>query len=145
MAKQKLNEKQKMFCREYIIDFIGKQAAIRAGYSPRTAEVQASRLLSLVKISEYVQRLMDKRSQRVEIDADDVLRDILDTRTTCAERMLKTDSDGNEVIDGAAVNGRNKTNEMLGKHLKLFTDKVETETKGELTINFNMPRPKKES
>ena len=43
-----LNPKQKRFVSEYLIDLNAKQAAIRAGYSPKTAEVQASRLLSLV-------------------------------------------------------------------------------------------------
>ena len=46
---QELNPKQQRFVDEYLIDLNGKQAAIRAGYSEKTAEVQASRLLSNAK------------------------------------------------------------------------------------------------
>jgi len=47
MSKQPLSDKQKRFCEEYMIDMNGKQAATRTGYGPRTAEVQAARLLRL--------------------------------------------------------------------------------------------------
>lgn len=61
-----LSPKQELFCREYIKDLNGKQAAIRAGYSAATAEVKASQLLSLVKVKQFTQVLMDKRSSKYE-------------------------------------------------------------------------------
>ena len=69
-----LNAKQEAFCREYIIDLNATQAAIRAGYSERTAQEQSSRLLSNVIVSDRVAELMRDRSSRVRIDADYVLK-----------------------------------------------------------------------
>lgn len=106
-----LTPKQAMFCREYLIDLNGTQAAIRAGYSPKTAQEQSARLLSNVIIQEYVQLLMEERSERVNITAEDVLGDILETRKAAADEGKHSD--------------RLKANELLGKHLKLFTDKTE--------------------
>lgn len=49
-----LTPKQQRFITEYLIDLNGKQAAVRAGYSPHTAQEQSSRLLSLAKVQEAV-------------------------------------------------------------------------------------------
>ena len=71
-----LTPKQKRFCEEYIVDFNGKQAAIRAKYSKKTAEVQSSRLLSNAKVQEYISKLTQKQQQRTEITADRVIEEI---------------------------------------------------------------------
>ena len=124
MGSRKLTNKQKMFCKEYLIDLNATQAAIRAGYSEKTAKDIGCENLAKPNIQGYIQQLMDKRSQKVEISAEDILNDILETRNTCKEHMLIQGEYGME-IDNTALAGRNKTNELLGKHLKLFTDKVE--------------------
>ena len=69
-----LTDKQAAFCREYLLDHNATQAAIRAGFSRRTAQEQASRLLSNVMIRREIDRLMAERSERVRIDADEVVR-----------------------------------------------------------------------
>lgn len=69
-----LTAKQQRFVAEYLIDLNATQAAIRAGYSEKTAAEQASRLLTNVKVSEAVQAAMKARSERTEIDADWVLK-----------------------------------------------------------------------
>lgn len=71
--KTTLNSKQQAFCREYILDRNGKQAAIRAGYSPKTAENQASRLLSNDKVKEYVRELEAPIIAKNGVERDDVL------------------------------------------------------------------------
>lgn len=76
-----LTPKQEAFCREYLIDLNGTQAAIRAGYSKRTAKVQAARLLSNANLSEYMKTLMDKRAERTQVDADWVLKRLLQDAT----------------------------------------------------------------
>jgi len=106
-----LSEKQKTFCREYIIDLNGTQAAIRAGYSKKTANEQAAQLLAKLSIKEYVQSLMSERSQRTEITADFVLNGIKDVSV----RARSVDDFSAEL----------KSYELLGKHLKMFTDKVD--------------------
>lgn len=69
-----LNPKQEMFCKEYIKDLNARQAAIRAGYSERTAQQQSSRLCSNVKVQERIQELKRERSNAVKVDAEYVLR-----------------------------------------------------------------------
>ena len=72
----KLNDRQRQFCREYIIDFNATQAAIRAGYSAKTAKSIGQRLLTNVDIQAESQRLMAERSTRTEITADRVLQEL---------------------------------------------------------------------
>ena len=68
-----LSKRYSIFCAEYIIDLNGKRAATNAGFSPKTAEQQASRLLSNVKVQEEIQRLMTERMKRLGYDADQTL------------------------------------------------------------------------
>lgn len=72
----KLTVKQKVFVAEYLIDLNATQAAIRAGYSKKTAEVTGSRLLSNVKVQSAIQNAMNNREKRTEITADKVLNEL---------------------------------------------------------------------
>ena len=69
-----LTARQQRFVDEYLIDLNATQAAIRAGYSAKTAEPQASRLLTNVKVSQAVAVAMNARAERLHVDADWVLR-----------------------------------------------------------------------
>lgn len=69
-----LTAKQQRFVAEYLIDLNQTQAAIRAGYSDKTAAEQASRLLTNVKVADAIQAAMKARSERTQIDADWVLK-----------------------------------------------------------------------
>ena len=69
-----LTEKQKRFCQEYVIDLNATQAAIRAGYSEDTADVQGSRLLGNVKVSEYISELQENKADELNITFNDMLR-----------------------------------------------------------------------
>lgn len=106
-----LTPKQHAFVTEYMIDRNGTQAAIRAGYSERTANEQAARLLANVSVASAVDELTQARAERVLITADDVLSSI---------KRIRDKAEADEK-NGDAL----KANELLGKHLKLFTDKVE--------------------
>ena len=64
----KLTEKQKRFVEEYLIDLNATQAAIRAGYSPNTAEQAASRMLSFVKVQDAINIQLAERSRRTGIN-----------------------------------------------------------------------------
>ena len=70
----KVTAKQQRFVSEYLIDLNATQAAIRAGYSEKTAAEQASRLLTNVKVAEAIQAAISARSERVGFDADWVLK-----------------------------------------------------------------------
>jgi phage terminase small subunit len=72
-AEAGMTPKQEAFVREYLVDLNATQAAIRAGYSAKTANEQGARLLANVSIAAAVQAGMDKRAERTRIDADYVL------------------------------------------------------------------------
>lgn len=142
-----LNEKQKRFVSEYIIDLNAKQAAIRAGYSPKTAEVQASRLLSLVKVQTEITKAMEDRGKRTGITQDRVLAELSAIAFAKATDYVEVDEDGFVKIKPTAgltdeqksaiagikkgANGieikltdKTKALEMLSRHLGLFNDKL---------------------
>ena len=142
-----LSEKQKRFVSEYIIDLNAKQAAIRAGYSPKTAEVQASRLLSLVKVQTEIAKAMEDREKRTGITQDRVLAELSAIAFAKATDYVEVDDDGSVKIKPTAeltdeqkkaiasikegANGieikltdKAKALEMLSRHLGLFNDKL---------------------
>ena len=65
-----LTPKQTRFVEEYLVDLNGKQAGIRAGYAPASAEVQPSRLLRNAKVQKALEAAMQARSKRTEVTAD---------------------------------------------------------------------------
>lgn len=75
-ASRPLTAQQEQFCREYLIDLNGAQAAIRAGYSPNGANGTGSRLLAIPSIGARVAELMREREERTDITADRVLREL---------------------------------------------------------------------
>jgi phage terminase small subunit len=123
-----LTAKQTAFCREYLIDFNATQAAIRAGYSPRTANEQGARLLAKASLQVEIRRLVDERAKRVEVSADFVVRTLVENVQRSMQAVPVLDVDGNPVgeyrYNGAVVN---KALELLGRHLGMFTDRQEIE------------------
>lgn len=72
----KLTSKQEQFCREYVIDSNGRQAAIRAGYSPKTATEISSEYLMKPHVQARVAELQAERQKRTDRSADEVLKKI---------------------------------------------------------------------
>lgn len=71
-----LNEKQKRFADEYLLNFNVAQAAIRAGYSAKTAYSQGHRLLQYPAVSEYIQNQQEKLQKKLEITREMVVSEI---------------------------------------------------------------------
>lgn len=137
-----LNIKQKTFVQEYLVDLNATQAAIRAGYSPKTAEVQGSRLLSNVKVQEAIQEAMKARETRTEVTQDRVLEelakiafsDATDVVNIVDGRMVVTNTEKLKPDQKAAIAqikegkfglevtrfDKLRALEMLGKHLGFF-------------------------
>jgi phage terminase small subunit len=72
----KLTAKQQQFVREYLIDFNATQAAIRAGYSEKTAAQTAARFLRNVKVLAEIQRLGQKSAQKLEITRESIMQEL---------------------------------------------------------------------
>jgi len=107
----KLTAKQQTFCEEYLTDLNATQAAIRAGYSESTAKSIGCENLTKPDISECIQNLMAKRSDNTGITNEWVLKGIKDL----TDKLIGAE-DPSKAYKGF---------ELAGRHLKLFTDKVE--------------------
>ena len=128
-----LTDKQAAFCAEYLIDLNASQAAIRAGYSADTARVIASQLMDKPHIQAQIQKLMDERSERTKVSQDYVLSVIAETIERCRQVEPVRDRKGNQIYvqgrDGEMMPaftfnaaGVLKGAELIGRHLKMFTD-----------------------
>lgn len=73
-----MNARERLFVVEYLKDLNATQAAIRAGYSEKTARQQGTRLLSKAVIAEAIARGMAKRNERVKVDAEFLLQRLAD-------------------------------------------------------------------
>lgn len=73
---QNMTDRQRRFVEEYLIDLNATKAAIRAGYSKKTAQEQSSRLLSNVMVQDAISQAMKNRSIRTEITQDMVLEEL---------------------------------------------------------------------
>ena len=159
-----LNGKRQLFVLEYLKDLNASAAAVRAGYSPRTARQQAYRMLQEPEIAEAVSRAQAERAERCRIDADWVLERLAriadsDIRRIFDGRELKLPEDiddataaavaGIEVVTVAKGQGEvehvakikfwDKRAALvdIGRHLGMFKDKVDVEHSGGVTVVLN--------
>jgi phage terminase small subunit len=134
----KLTEKQKRFADEYLVDLNAKQAAIRSGYSAKTAEQQASRLLSNVKVQEYIQNKQKKLEIKTELTAQWVLDNLKAVAERCMQAEPLLTRVGNQWEESGEYTfqaaGANKALELIGKHLGMFTDKLDIKSNN---LNLN--------
>lgn len=78
LDRTKLTAKMKTFCHEYMVDFNGKQAYIRAGYSEKHAACGSYEILKKQKIRDYIDRLKIERAQRVGYTSDTILKRLVE-------------------------------------------------------------------
>lgn len=163
-----LTDKQEMFCREYLIDLNATQAAIRAGYSAKTANRTASENLSKPDVQSRIAELKAQRNDLVGINATYVLNrlveidqmDVLDILTSTGElksvaewpKVWRTTLSGLEVMEMASEGNtaallkkikwpdKVKNLELLGKHISVQAFKEQVEQKVTATHNI-MPIP----
>ncbi|MCF5656078.1 terminase small subunit [Pseudomonas poae] len=95
-----LTAKQQRFVDEYLKDLNATQAAIRAGYSKNTADQQASRLLTNVKVRGYLAERQDDRSKRTEITQDMVLRELAKIGFSDIRKVVRWGETQVRMVDG---------------------------------------------
>jgi phage terminase small subunit len=130
-----MNAKHSRFVEEYMVDRNATQAAIRAGYSPRTARAQGSRLLTNADISAAVQAAEEAIVERTKVTQGYVVETLMEVVERCMERVPVMVREGREVVqkkddDDNHVwtfdsRGANQALGLLGKHLGMFTEKRE--------------------
>ena len=126
-----MNEKQKNFAQEYIKDKNATQAAIRAGYSEKTAYSIGQRLLKYVEVKNYINELLDEvRKENIlsAIEIEEFLS--LAIKGSIDEEVIVVEGEGDGVSSAKKIKkqiglrDRIKAAELLGKRYMLFTDKV---------------------
>ena len=120
--KMTLTEKQKRFIDEYLIDMNASAAAKRAGYSERNAGKIGHQLLEKNRIAQALADRLRARMKRTEVTQDFVLENL----KAIVERAMQHE-------DSQFMQAANKALDLLGKHLGMYTDKVDV--KGELTVS----------
>lgn len=123
-----MSPKQARFVEEYLVDLNATQAAIRATYSPRTAEVQGSRLLGNAKVRAAIEAAMAERSKRTEVTADRVLLEL--ARIGFSDVMLhyRIDELGHVVLAEGAPDGASAAVSTIKRKVRVFTTEDGSET-----------------
>jgi len=118
---QRLPAKQQLFIHEYLVDMNATQAAIRAGYSAKTANEQASRLLANVNIRQTLEEAWRDKIRRADVNADDVLRLI----TRAAFARLDDFVDWRQAEGSEDFGLRLKSPDEIGVDTELITEITE--------------------
>ena len=113
-----LTPKQQQFCREYLIDMNATASARRAGYSPNTSMEQGYQLLQKTSVKTEIQRLIDERAERVEVDADYVV-----------EKLRTIVEDAN-----CPASSQVQALGLLARHLGMLTDKLDINQEREIIL-----------
>ncbi|WP_416308829.1 terminase small subunit [Streptococcus lutetiensis] len=125
--------KQQRFADEYIISANATQAAIKAGYSKKYANTNASKLLQNTTIKSYIdERLAELQSQKVA-DQQEVLEYLTSVMRgeETEQTIIGVGELGQELTDiEVSAKDRIKAAELLGKRYRMWTDKVEAEVQG---------------
>lgn len=132
-----VKEKQKRFCEEYLVDCNATQAAIRTGYSEKTARAIGQRLLTNVDIKKYIDQQLQKLKNEKIADAQEVLEYLTSVmRGKQKEQVPLLVGEGVQklVQKDISAKDRLKAAELIGKRYGLFSEKLELQ--GETTIQI---------
>lgn len=128
-----LTKKQKKFADEYLIDLNATQAAIKAGYSEKTAYSQGQRMLKNVEVKNYIKQQLEQLHNEKTADAQEVIEYLTS--------VMRGESEGEELVNEFQGDGiskavkvskkpsekdKLKAAELLGKRFGIFTERVET-------------------
>ena len=106
-----LTPKQQRFVEEYLIDLNATQAAIRAGYSEKTAKEIGSENLTKPNIAKAIAEAQEKLSNKAQVTVEMVVQGLL--------------NEAKDLSEGSTQSARVSAWAHLGKHLGMFKDKIE--------------------
>jgi phage terminase small subunit len=157
-----LPPKRERFCREYMIDLNATQAAIRAGYSVKTAGSQGERLLNFVDVRDRVAELAKTIDAKAEVNAERILAELMTAahfdpaeivgKVGSVDEIARLPEHVRRAIAGWTWDregrlilkfyDKQKALELLGKYKTLWTDRTEVEHSGEAIFNMVYQEPK---
>ena len=140
----RMTPKQKRFCDEYLIDLNATQAAIRSGYSKKTANRIATENLSKPVIRDYIAARMAEKESELIADQDEVLRYLTavmrghtQSEVVVVENIGDFRSEARTMQKAPDEKERLKAAELLGKRYGLYTDRIEQEVDMDLNITVD--------
>ena len=140
----KLTAKQQRFCDEYLIDLNATQAAIRAGYSKKTANRIGTENLSKLVIREYIENRMAEKEAALIANQDEVLKyltSVLRGQSKSTEIVIEGLGDGStkarKMEKEPSEKDKLKAAELQGKRYGLYTEKVEEKVDMELNVTID--------
>jgi len=143
MNKRKLTSRQQRFAEQYIVDLNAKRAAIRAGYSPKTAHSAGPRLLADVDVAAAIEKTKKVRAAEAGVDAAWVLAQAVQVYQRCVQevrpvlhpktRKQLQDGDGNSIFRFNAA-GANAALTLIGKHVEVGAFEERLAVSGNLSV-----------
>lgn len=135
-----LTDQQQRFVDEYLVDYNATQAALRAGYSPKTANQQGARLLANVGVKQAIRERNEQVSKKLTVTKDQVVGMMLELYKNASQKIPKVAFDGEQITDDqgrpvwkmqdAATAA--KAVDMLAKHVGAY----DADNKRELAGSF---------
>lgn len=138
-----MSAKMKLFCEEYIVDVNATKAAIRAGYSDKSAKVTASKLMKRQDIRDYIDQLLEERQKPTIAKAEEVMEFLtatmrgeeLEYKNTYTKVEDEIEIEYSKVGKGTAkIEDRLRAAELIGKRYGMFTDKVQATVEEAVTF-----------
>ena len=123
-----MTPRQRKFCDEYLISGNATDAAIKAGYSPKTAKQTGSENLAKPDLKAYIETELEKLHSAKIADAEEVMKYLTSVMLgEHTEQVLKLAGDGVQVVEDIDVSAKErlKAAELIGKRYALFSDKMD--------------------
>lgn len=123
-----MTARQRKFCDEYLISGNATDAAIKAGYSPKTAKQTGSENLAKPDLRAYIDEQLEKLHSAKIADAEEVMKYLTSVmRGEHTEQVLKLVGDGIQTVTDIEVSAKErlKAAELIGKRYALFSDKMD--------------------
>ena len=136
-----MTAKQKRFCNEYLIDCNATQAAIRAGYSAKTAYSVGQRMLKNVEVKKYIDEQFEKLKNDNIADTQEIMEYLTSVMRGEQKEQVPLMYYDKQILEekSASIKERLKAAELLGKRYSLFTEKMELETAASVKIMDDIP------